>query len=333
MKLPDFCKNSSVLAVILYTEIFVGALYCFNNGPHSFELLGYMSIYAQWLSLMIISLLCFTRNWVNTLTIKLRTLTIWAFYSASFWLVELSFKYFSNLYIQPQYTYTDSFFRYIASSIIFFLVLRVIDLLGTIEKRSKSEANARLAALQARIKPHFLFNSLNTIAELTTSNAKHAEQAINSLAKLFRVALSTDSKQHSLESELNLCYRYESLERWRFSERLKIKWFIEAKEIDQISVPKLLLQPLIENGITHGIESDGTININIDVRETNSHLSIKITNGIDPTRPHNGGNGLAIENTKERLFVIYDDNHKFKIKHNNESFSVIIQIPKIVSEH
>jgi len=331
MKLPDFCKNSSVLVVILYTELFVSALFLFNGESHSLELFGYTSIYAQWLSLMTISLLCFTRNWLNRLKPTLRAIAVWSFYSISFWVVELTFKYLSNLYIQPEYSYGNSLSRYIACSIIFFLVLRVIELLNTIDKRSKSEANARIAALQARIKPHFLFNSLNTIAELTNSHAKHAEHAITSLASLFRAALSTDSKQHSLEQELTLCSRYESLERWRLANKLNINWQIEVAHRDKILIPKLLIQPLLENSITHGVESDDTININIDIRETDSHVSIMITNGIDTSRPATGGNGLAIENTKERLFVMYDDNQKFRIKHSGDTFTVFIQIPKALN--
>jgi len=331
MKLPNFCKNSSVLMVILYTEILVFALFLFNGEPYSLERFGYTSIFAQWLSLMTISLLCLTRGWLNSLSRAPQAFMVWGFYSASFWIVELTFRYFSNLYVQPEYSYFNSFFRYIACSIIFFLVLRVIELLSTIERRSNSEANARIAALQARIKPHFLFNSLNTIAELTTSQAKHAEQAITSLAKLFRAALSTDSKQHSLEQELSLCSQYESLERWRLDKRLNVDWHIEVANAEQILVPKLLLQPLLENSITHGVESDGIIRVKIDVRETQSHLSIMISNGIDRERPTTGGNGLAIENTKERLFVMYDDNFKFKIKNNENAFTVYIQIPKTAS--
>jgi len=78
-------------------------------------------------------------------------------------------------------------------------------------------------------------------------------------------------------------------------------------------------------------ESDDTININIDIRETDSHVSIMITNGIDTSRPATGGNGLAIENTKERLFVMYDDNQKFRIKHSGDTFTVFIQIPKALN--
>jgi len=96
-------------------------------------------------------------------------------------------------------------------------------------------------------------------------------------------------------------------------------------------IPKLLIQPLLENSITHGVESDGTININIDIRETDSHVSIMISNGIDISRPATSGNGFAIENTKERLFVMYDDNQKFRIKHSDDTFTVFIQIPKVLN--
>lgn len=328
MNLPNFCKNSAVLVVVLYTELLVTAVYFFTGETHTIERFGYMSVYAQWLSLMCISLLCINRIWLNSLNNKIRTLFIWGFYSLSFVIVEFSFKYLSEAYVQSYQPSIDSFTRYIAISIVFLLILRVIGLLNTIEKRSKSEANSRISALQARINPHFLFNSLNVIAELTRIDAKHAEQAINSLAKLFRAALSTDSKQHPLTAELNLCYQYENIELWRLGDRLKVEWFVEISDKNQIVVPKLFLQPLLENSITHGVEEDGTINIKIDVRETKSHISVMITNGVSKLQPRHSGNGLAIENTKERLFVLYDDNHKFKIKQNINTFTVYIQIPK-----
>ena len=299
-----------------------------NTGLPSLEQLGYMSVFAQWLSLSTAACLSIARKRLDRLPSKISIIYVILIFSVCFCLTELSFFFFSSLYIINSYTFLESVFRYLGCISIFLVALRIIKLLNTIEQRGQSHADAKLSALQARIKPHFLFNSLNTIAELTHDNKEQAEHAINALATLFRASLSTEEKEHSLEDELNLCYRYEDLERWRLDKRLNVEWHIDIQDKKSINVPKLILQPILENSISHGVEADGNINVKLDIRETNNMISMMVSNGINKHRDTRHGNGIAIDNIKERLFVMYDDHFKFKIKNQIEKYSVFIQIPK-----
>jgi len=198
------------------------------------------------------------------------------------------------------------------------VTLRCFSLIGIHERRAKSEANNRVAALQNRIRPHFLFNSLNTIAELVHVDADHADKAIDSLALLFRA---------SLENE-----RRFQLERWRLQDRLHIEWNVQVQKDTKVKVPKLILQPLIENAIRHGVTEDGSISVTIDVRETSSDLSLMVKNlkGVQPAIRE--GHGIAVDNIRERLFVLYDDQQTFRVKESKRNYSVIMRFPKQVAE-
>ncbi len=191
----------------------------------------------------------------------------------------------------------------------------------------KTEAKARLQALQARIRPHFLFNSLNTIASLTYSDPERAEQAIENLADLFRASLNASSSI-SLQEEIELTREYIDLESLRLDERLKIDWNIDANS-EQITLPALTLQPLVENAIYHGIEpleEGGTVNISI---HQNDDLTIEITNplNLSESKSHRQGNRMALNNIAERLHLAFQG--KAKIEHivQNNLYTVTIKIP------
>ena len=331
MTLPDFKKNSSVLIIIAYTQVITTVLYMLglDHSHQTLERYGYMSMYGQWLSISTATCLSVFRNKLNLMPNKLSFSYTLLIFSLCFLLTESVFRTISWLYVNDHHQHLESIFRYLGCLTIFLIILRIIELLNTIEARGQSHADATLSALQARIKPHFLFNSLNTIAELTHADRDQAEHAINSLATLFRASLSTDEKQHSLEEELNLCYRYEDLERWRLNERLNVDWNVDVINANAINVPKLILQPILENSISHGVEADGKINIELDIRESSNVISMMITNGINRKLPPKHGNGMAIANIKERLFVMYDDQFKFKLKDQRDRYSVFIQIPKL----
>lgn len=329
MRIPNLCKNSSLLIVVSYTQLLVVALYFLIEDEWSVPQLGIYSLYLQWWSLGSLFALCWLRGPLTRIKSDWRQFLAILFICVSvFVLVEAVTHLVVNRYLSSTVAIEDSFRRLVACIIFLLVAMRVVALLGTLEVRVSAESDSRIQALQSRIRPHFLFNSLNTISELAATRSEHAEHAINSLAMLFRATLETESKRHTLESELNLCRRYESLERLRLSKRLKVNWHVEVKEPETWVVPKLILQPLLENGITHGVEADGSINIDLDIRETTTHLSLMISNGVDESAPSDGGNGIALENTRERLFVMYDDQQTLKVKQTADSYCIIMRIPK-----
>ena len=328
MKIPNICKNSGLLSIILYNQLIIIALFFAIEKQWHIERLGQYTIYLQWCVLGTMFVACVLHDKINRLANWQRILCFYIISMVVFCIVELtSMQIMSSFFYDFEYSTSKFISRFIAFSIFSILLIRLIVLLGTLEKRSLAESESKMVALQARIKPHFLFNSLNTISELVASSPEHAESAINSLAVLFRANLETNKQNHSLANELKLCEKYIELEAWRLGPKLSITWNNDIQDSSFWQIPKLLFQPLIENAVVHGKLDDGSVNIIIDLKESKKFLSIKITNDIGSSEQ--SGNGIAVENIRERLFTLYDDQYKFKVNQSSAKYSVIMQIPKI----
>lgn len=186
-----------------------------------------------------------------------------------------------------------------AAALIEWLYLRTLSL-------QPSQAEGRLQALQARIRPHFLFNSLNTVLGLMRSDARQAERTLENLADLFRVFMKDSRELVPLDEEVLLCKEYLEIEKLRLSERLLVHWHVQDMPGDAL-LPSLLLQPLVENAVHHGIEprvERGEISITI--AKSGERVRVDIVNPIaerEPTRP---GNQMALSNIRERLSLTFD---------------------------
>ncbi len=192
---------------------------------------------------------------------------------------------------------------------------------------SPAIAEARLQALQARIRPHFLFNSINAVLSLIRSQPARAETALEDMADLFRVLMSENRDLVPLAQELSLCHQYLDLEKLRLEERLKITWQIEDMPSDAM-VPPLILQPLLENAVYHGIEpmpEGGEIIIKIYTKH--KELSIIINNPYAPENDRHAGNKMALKNIKERLKLHFDLESSIKTNVKNNCYEVHIRIP------
>jgi two-component system sensor histidine kinase AlgZ len=171
---------------------------------------------------------------------------------------------------------------------------------------SPALAEARLQALQARIRPHFLFNTLNAVLSLIRKDARRAESAIEDLAELYRMVLADAKNLTTLARELDLTRQYLNLEQLRLGDRLVVDWQTADAPRDAL-VPPLLLQPLVENAVYHGIEpgvEPGTIVIAI--RRDRDRVHVKLTNPYHPEYQHRQGNRIALANIRERLALHFD---------------------------
>ena len=183
-------------------------------------------------------------------------------------------------------------------------------------KQQYSELNARIQAMQARIHPHFLFNSLNSVVSLIAIDPDRAENMLISLSRLFRASFQ-ELKLVSLGEEIDLCQQYLSIEKMRLGERLKVEWNIQATslELKRVTIPLLTLQPLLENSIFHGVEKvlqPSTISVLVEILQ--NQVSIVITNPYShDTIKSRQGNGIAIENVKQRLKAYYGQTVKFQV--------------------
>ena len=191
--------------------------------------------------------------------------------------------------------------------------------------------DARLQALQARIRPHFLFNSINAVLSIVRADPKRAESALEDMADLFRMAMSDTSKMVLLSHEIELSRQYLSLEKLRLGERLQEKWEIDPSLNDAL-VPTLMLQPLLENAVYHGIEpaAEGGI-IEIKLRKKGKEIHLNIRNPCQGIRSKHKGNKMALENIRERLALQFDVEAKYTVENTHDFYQVHIQMPYIKS--
>lgn len=183
-------------------------------------------------------------------------------------------------------------------------------------RQQYSELNARIHAMQARIHPHFLFNSLNSVVSLISIDPDKAENMLISLSRLFRASFQ-ELKLVSLEEEIDLCKQYLSIEKMRLGDRLTLEWNIQATpiELKRATIPLLTLQPLLENSIFHGVEKvlqASTISVLVEILQ--NQVTIVITNPYSHDKiKSRTGNGIAIENVEQRLKAYYGPAVKFQV--------------------
>jgi two-component system sensor histidine kinase AlgZ len=192
-----------------------------------------------------------------------------------------------------------------------------------------ADTTARLAELQSRIRPHFLFNTLNTALALVRVDPARAEGVLEDLAELFRVALgdhSDPAASVTLAEEVELARRYLAIEQIRFGQRLKIVWELDP-DADAARVPPLILQPLVENAVRHGVEpADDGGTIRVRTRVKMGRALVTIANSV-PRVPSRPGNGIALKNVRERLRLMHDMAAQFETRQEGDVFRVQIVVP------
>jgi two-component system sensor histidine kinase AlgZ len=186
---------------------------------------------------------------------------------------------------------------------------------------------ARLQALQARIRPHFLFNSINAVLSLIRAEPRRAERMLEDMSDLFRVLMADNRKLVPLADEIELCRKYLEIEEIRLGERLVVKWNVDAMP-ENAMVPPLILQPLVENAVYHGIEPrEGAGVLSIDVEPSASQVVIRLTNPFHSGSTHVSGNRMAIANIKERLQLHFDAEASLKADVRRDQYVVTITMP------
>jgi two-component system sensor histidine kinase AlgZ len=215
----------------------------------------------------------------------------------------------------------------IIGGIISGIVLRYFYIQHQWKLQTQAKAQTKLQLLQARIRPHFLFNSMNTIASLTQSNPQLAEQVTINLADLFRILFQEKQGLVSWKKEQQIAKQYLEIESLRFSQRLQILWSIDNMP-DNALLPILTLQPLLENAIYHGIEpsiSGGKIHILAQKRS--QKIVICISNSPTSSIKKNEGNHMAVENIRQRLNAYFGSDASLRLLEQNNEFNVTLIFP------
>jgi len=193
---------------------------------------------------------------------------------------------------------------------------------------SRALHEARLQVLRARIRPHFLFNTINAVLSIMRTQPKQAETALEDMSDLFRMAMADVQDLVPLRQEVELSRRYLALEQLRMGERLRVDWQIQDIP-DGALIPPLLLQPLLENAVYHGIEplpQGGSITVAL--RRSGDELRLRVENPCAPCRaaPH-GGNKMALQNIRERLALLFDVEARYKTESGADFYRVEIMLP------
>ncbi|MEW6690905.1 MAG: histidine kinase, partial [Pseudomonadota bacterium] len=192
---------------------------------------------------------------------------------------------------------------------------------------SPALAEARLPALQARIRPHFLFNSLNAVLALIRRDPRRAERALEDLSDLFRALMSDGRSLVRLADEIALLERYAAIEQLRLGERLRLSWEIDSAPVDAL-LPPLVLQPLLENAVYHGVEpGTGTGDVLVRVERRGERVLAVIENPHHASAPGHAGNRMALDNIRERLMLFFDAEARLESRVEGARYRVEIEIP------
>ena len=192
---------------------------------------------------------------------------------------------------------------------------------------SPALAEARLQALQARIRPHFLFNSLNAVLSLIRRDPQRAERTLEDLADLFRTLMSDARHFVRLADELSLLERYAAIEQLRLGERLRISWELDSAPPDAL-LPPLVLQPLLENAVYHGVEpGTGTSEVLVRIERRGERVLALIENPYIEEEAQRAGNRMALENIRERLQLFFDAEARIATRIAEGRYRVEIEIP------
>jgi two-component system, LytTR family, sensor histidine kinase AlgZ len=192
--------------------------------------------------------------------------------------------------------------------------------------RTPAATAARLAELQSRIRPHFLFNTLNSAIALVRAEPAKAEAVLEDLSELFRSALADPAESVTLDQEIELAQRYLAIEQIRFGKRLQVQWSLDPGA-QQARLPPLLLQPLVENAVRHGVEPSASgARLRISTLRRGGTVVIKVTNSV-PSGAGQPGQGLALTNVRDRLLLLHDVRARFRTAFKDGVFQVRLEIP------
>lgn len=332
--LPDFCNQQTLLFLMLSTELLVLAITVALAPltPDFWLLLGLRTLYAQGVALGTAGLLCFTRPWILKHLADIGQGLLVLLVVAG---LSLVFGWLGHELLMPAEPRWLFVLRFLVTSLIFAgLLLRYLYIQYLQQLQAQAEARARFQALQSRIQPHFLFNSMNTIAGLARSQPALAEQVVLDLADLFRASLGKSDQLSSLGEELMLARQYLNIEQLRLGERLLLEWQVEDLPKD-LPMPRLSLQPLVENAVYHGIErrlAPGLIRVRGEIEGPRLRLELcnalpEAAEGTGPGKGQRQGQGMALENIRLRFEALYETGFSMEQETRDGLYCLRLELP------
>lgn len=333
--LPDFCRGELVLNIVVLAE-FLAIVFTILIPPITANIfldLFMISLFLQWIALLSVSALCLARPFLNRLPDNRALLFTYAMLLCITWLVgELSlwllaaFDYLSTA--RPEWHLRFHAQNLIVSAIINAMALRYFVARDQLRKSTLTAERARAQILKHRIRPHFLFNTMNIIASLTRRSPAKAESALEDMADLFRLMLDERKDLAPVQNEIKVARKYLKLEKLRLEERLNVNWGVRGIT-RQAKTPVLMLLMLLENAVRHGIEPlpDGG-DIDIEISLVDEELRVLVRNTQPAQQPDRfREEETALDNVRLRLLDLYGEEASIDVRRSEQLFTVDIRHP------
>ena len=337
--LPNFCDVRNVFIVVLLTEVLaiVFAMATASSTAQFWDYLALSSLLMLWIALLNTATFCLIRSWLDKQKQSHCLVISFSLMMSISFLVSLIASKVNILYITFDDNSLGSLFLLrvmTISAVIYFLLLRYFYIQQQWRLNLAAQSRAEIQALRARIRPHFLFNSMNTIASLIAISPELAEKAIEDLSDLFRASL-TEKNINKLSDEIELTKSYLAIESLRLGNRLQIEWNINHNLLEA-EVPSLCIQPLAENAVYHGIEPlEKGGKIHISALQIDNKLMLSVSNPLmseaEKSRvsfsTSKKGNQMAQDNIRQRLELAYGNYSRFTINDTKDNYTVSLLIP------
>ena len=326
IRLPNFCNLGIMLRSLVLVNVLLAAAALARApdlGAAGLEFAG-LAAFGEPVLIVSLLVLCGARRWLHAMGYGVSIVALVVFEVLLAWIVR---RALGAAFVQG----AGLPFLHLAMLVV--LVTAIT--LAYFDLRSRALApaiaEARIQALQARIRPHFLYNSINAVISLIRSEPRRAERALEDMADLFRVLMSDNRTLAPIGQEVELARQYLAIEALRLGDRLRVSWRIDGMPAEAL-VPPLMLQPLVENAVYHGIEpSPGGGEVAIEIRRDGPQLVLTLVNPVPGEGRSPAGNRMAIANIRERLQLHFDAEATMRSEATDGSYRVTIRMPYLTT--
>ena len=332
--LPDFCQLPALFAMVVVGALTVTVMWLARDNHRDWPAYSVSMLFVTWLVLVIAVALCKLRGLLQHLPGRLPYVGVWLLIVAIVLIASAVARWLDGAL--QMHLIGGSLLTFVRDNtmiagLLGAAMLRYFYVLAQWQARLSAVTRAQVEALQARIRPHFLFNSMNTVAALIRVDPAAAERTVEDLSELFRAALGQhDTDDGTLGDELDLLERYLSIEQLRLGPRLRIQ-----REVDELPrefpLPRLLLQTLVENAVRHGIQPlrGGGI-VTIRGQRDGTGIRIEIINPL-PLTPPTPGNGHGLDSVRKRIAYRYGPQARVDAGPRDDQFVVLLQLPGVTA--
>ncbi len=346
--LPDFCNVQALLRLVIVAELLVLVWELGLGGLQYFDWyhLGLSSFFVQWLVLLSAAMLCRLRRPLGQLPLVWGAGICYLLILLLTLLCSVLAQVLMSFDISPVWDVWQIIRNVLIGAVMAGIALRYLFLQQQLRQQQQAELRSRLEALQARIRPHFLFNSMNIIASLIAVDPDKAERVVEDLSELFRASLRVKRTEVLFQDELALCQKYTGIEQLRLGERLRLEWQLGAIPAN-VKIPSLTLQPLLENAIYHGIQplpQGGVVKVQ-GVYEAGQcvitisnpipspqNFSMGHTQNVSNSGSPTEGNRVAVDNIRRRLQALYGDKSLLRLQAVGDSYVTTLSYPAQIAE-